>query len=615
MANFRDDFFAALDAGNRWSVPVAINRNNPLPLDDNSVFRTEAELDAYIAGPLVYPGQVIALVEANKTTIYYIDQEGAKQEVGASLSADGKTVIINNGNITLANIPTDTTKTYNATLVNGVLTWTEPSATTVEGLDTRLTAAEGQINTLNTQVAELGKAFEFKGTAGSISADGKTIYDAEGKAIEGISIGDVYQINDKEYAYNGEVWVELGFNVDLSGYATDEELAATDAKAVAAGNAASAAQNTANEAKTAAGNAQSAAEAAQTTANQAVQDAAAADTKAQTAISNAATAQSKADEAFNKATTNTTSIGSLRDDLTTEQGKITNLQSIVGEHTTKITDLEAFQTEHTALYTALNGTVTTHGTDIATLKEQKANVTELNAAIADITKNTTAITTLNETTIPGINEEIGKKADASVLDNYYTKAQIGTIEDNKTLIDMIVEAADTSALEARVKANEDAIKAIDFVDNNELAAAIKVETDRAVAKENELAGLIAGNTAVINTMLGNEDEIDLNSIAELAAWITEHGAEAEGMTTAIKKNADDIAALTTTVNDNKTATDNAIKAITDNYKVKDVDGTTLELDESGKASIKSVSTDLLAQGKEELIFCAGDAGKKEEAAE
>jgi hypothetical protein len=149
MATIRENFFAELDAGARWSVPVAINRNNPLPLDDNSVFRSEADLDAYLVGPLAYPGQVIALVEADKTTIFYIDQEKQKQEVGASLSADGQTVVINNGNITLANMPTDTTKTYNATLVNGVLTWTEPSATTVEGLDTRLTAAEGQIVTLN----------------------------------------------------------------------------------------------------------------------------------------------------------------------------------------------------------------------------------------------------------------------------------------------------------------------------------------------------------------------------------------------------------------------------------------------------------------------------------
>lgn len=184
---------------------------------------------------------------------------------------------------------------------------------------------------------------------------------------------------------------------------------------------------------------------------------------------------------------------------------------------------------------------------------------------------------------------------------------------------MIAEAGDKSAIEARVGANEEAIlaineaiDAIDYMTDEEIAAAIKVETDRATGKENELAGLIAGNTAVINSILGNEDEIDLNSIAELAAWINEHGTEASDMAEAIEKNTGDIAALTKTVSDNKAAADEAIKAITDNYKVKDVDGTTLQVSDAGVASVKTVSTDLFTQGTEELIFCAGDAGLKAE---
>lgn len=39
--------------------------------------------------------------------------------------------------------------------------------------------------------------------------------------------GDVYQVEDKEYAWDGTEWVELGFNVDLSSYATTEAVAAT----------------------------------------------------------------------------------------------------------------------------------------------------------------------------------------------------------------------------------------------------------------------------------------------------------------------------------------------------------------------------------------------------
>ena len=35
-------------------------------------------------------------------------------------------------------------------------------------------------------------------------------------------VGDVWQIGDKEYAWNGEAWVELGFTLDLSAYATKQ---------------------------------------------------------------------------------------------------------------------------------------------------------------------------------------------------------------------------------------------------------------------------------------------------------------------------------------------------------------------------------------------------------
>lgn len=39
---------------------------------------------------------------------------------------------------------------------------------------------------------------------------------------ENVEEGDVYQVGDKEYAWNGEEWVELGFTLDLSSYATKD---------------------------------------------------------------------------------------------------------------------------------------------------------------------------------------------------------------------------------------------------------------------------------------------------------------------------------------------------------------------------------------------------------
>lgn len=39
--------------------------------------------------------------------------------------------------------------------------------------------------------------------------------------------GDVWQVGDKEYAWDGDSWVELGFNVDLSAYAKSADVQAT----------------------------------------------------------------------------------------------------------------------------------------------------------------------------------------------------------------------------------------------------------------------------------------------------------------------------------------------------------------------------------------------------
>ena len=50
-------------------------------------------------------------------------------------------------------------------------------------------------------------AFHFKGSEESFEELPKT----------GNTIGDVWQVQDKEYAWNGSEWVELGFNIDLSG--------------------------------------------------------------------------------------------------------------------------------------------------------------------------------------------------------------------------------------------------------------------------------------------------------------------------------------------------------------------------------------------------------------
>lgn len=74
--------------------------------------------------------------------------------------------------------------------------------------------------------AKIVGLFHFVGEAQSVSEDGTKIV-VKGKEIVAseANVGEVYQIGDAEYASNGTSWIKLGFNIDLSPYATKEEVA------------------------------------------------------------------------------------------------------------------------------------------------------------------------------------------------------------------------------------------------------------------------------------------------------------------------------------------------------------------------------------------------------
>ena len=245
----------------------------------------------------------------------------------------------------------------------------------------------------------------------------------------------------------------------------------------------------------------------------------AAQTQADKGVNDAASAQATANEAKGAAEANATELGTLG---TTVAGHTTT----IGEHTTKIGNLENFQNEHTAAYNTLNGIVSGHTTSIA----GKAEQTALDAAIADIAKNTTAITTLNETTIPGINNNIAKKADA---DKVYTKDEVnaitGTPTEGKTLVEMI-EAAQTAAtyddtaIKADIKKNTDAIAVLNGDDKTEGSVDYKVAQE--VAK-----------------ILNDNDESDIDTLNEIAAWITNDTTGAAKMNADIAANTAAIAKL------------------------------------------------------------------------
>ena len=72
--NFKD--------GAKWDLPVYLNRQNPIPLDGTSVYKTLEEAQTYATSdPKAYPGQIISVVTKSEVKVYKINN-GQLEELG-----------------------------------------------------------------------------------------------------------------------------------------------------------------------------------------------------------------------------------------------------------------------------------------------------------------------------------------------------------------------------------------------------------------------------------------------------------------------------------------------------------------------------------------------------
>lgn len=199
MAKFNLEKYTAADG---LGFPLNFRRGNPNPLDNSSVWASLAAAQNYAANdPVAYVGQILTVVDHVNgiATVYSIqDEAGTLKKVGSSPVGDESTVTVaEDGTISLYGVSGleltrteedgSTTKiNYQPLLVDGKLTWVEPSATTVEGLateieglKTRLTAAEAVIGD-----AENGIAKDIADNAAAIEAvDNKIGTVEEGKTL------------------------------------------------------------------------------------------------------------------------------------------------------------------------------------------------------------------------------------------------------------------------------------------------------------------------------------------------------------------------------------------------------------------------------------------------
>ena len=184
MAKYNLDKYTSADG---LGFPLNFRRGNPNPLDNSSVWASLAEAQAYAASdPVAYVGQILTVVDNvdGVATVYSIqDEAGTLKKVGTSPVGDESTITVaEDGTISLFGVSGlelnrteadgSTTKiNYQPLLVDGKLTWVEPSATTVEGLAAEIEGIKTRLSAVETTVgnAESGLVKDVADNTAAIS--------------------------------------------------------------------------------------------------------------------------------------------------------------------------------------------------------------------------------------------------------------------------------------------------------------------------------------------------------------------------------------------------------------------------------------------------------------
>lgn len=164
------------------SMPKAMRRGNPIPLDSTAVWYDWDALTAYAtSGATAYVGQVLSYVAADGNVKVYsiIDTAGTLQEVGSATMGDDASIVLTNSTLSLKNWgiqyyrwvdgeggaagryelqAVDDTHPWRAGLEpkvaladNGALelAWYEPNPITVEGLSSAIGSVQTNLTTLS----------------------------------------------------------------------------------------------------------------------------------------------------------------------------------------------------------------------------------------------------------------------------------------------------------------------------------------------------------------------------------------------------------------------------------------------------------------------------------
>ena len=165
MAKYNLDKYTTADG---LGFPLNFRRGNPNPLDNSSVWASLESAQTYAASdPVAYVGQILTVVDNVNSiaTVYSIqDEAGTLKKVGTSPVGDESTITVaEDGTVSLFGVSGleldrveadgSTTKiNYQPLLVDGKLTWVEPSSTTVEGLATEIEGIKARLSAVEATV-------------------------------------------------------------------------------------------------------------------------------------------------------------------------------------------------------------------------------------------------------------------------------------------------------------------------------------------------------------------------------------------------------------------------------------------------------------------------------
>ena len=304
-------------------------------------------------------------------------------------------------------------------------------------------------------------------------------------------------------------------------------------------------------------------------------------------------AKAQADKGVDEAGKANAAAATNAGEIAKHETRIAGLEEAKNTQAGEIAALQQADATHAGEYNTLKGIVDSHAETLA----KKADQTAVDGLLTKVSTNETAISTLNNTTLPALkselNTEIGKKANTA---DVYTKTEIGTIAEGKTLVEMINEAKNEASY-----------------DDTEVRGLITAESDRALAAEQAIDGRLATVETFFKAVETPDETID--TLAEIVKYIEDDKSAASGMLASINANTAAIEAINSQTDgilikaqkyaDEKIA---AIPTATEGVLgLIKYDNATIKKNDSDQLYVAQVSTDVLVNGSNELVLNGGSA--------